>query len=86
MILDLLMPHVSGFQVVTALRSDPLTAEIPILVMTAQDLSTADKRWLSGQAAAVLEKASVAGVDLVAWLEEVLSGDRARRGRAAVSR
>jgi CheY-like chemotaxis protein len=66
------MPDVSGFQVVTALKSDPATASIPILVMTAQDLSADDKRWLNGQAAAVLHKPSVAGVDLLAWLAELL--------------
>jgi signal transduction histidine kinase/DNA-binding response OmpR family regulator len=85
-ILDLLMPQVSGFQVVTALKSDPATASIPILVMTAQDLKAEDKRWLSGQAAAVLHKPSVAGVDLLAWLGEVLDCERTAAGRSAVAR
>ena len=75
-ILDLLMPDLSGFNVVTALKSDAATAAIPILVMTAKDLTAADKRWLNGQAAAVLDKSSVAGVDLVSWLNELLNGRR----------
>ena len=74
-ILDLLMPDLSGFKVVTALRADPQTAGIPILVMTAKELSRQEKRWLNGQAAAVLHKPSVAGVDLLAWLGELLSGN-----------
>jgi len=73
-ILDLLMPDLSGFNVVTALKSDAATASIPILVMTAKDLTAEDKRWLNGQAAAVLDKSSVAGVDLVSWLNELLNG------------
>jgi signal transduction histidine kinase/DNA-binding response OmpR family regulator len=73
-ILDLMMPGVTGFQVVAALKSDPTTAAIPILVMTAQDLTADDKRWLNSQAAAVLHKPSVAGVDLLAWLAQVLNG------------
>ncbi len=73
-ILDLMMPGVTGFQVVAALKSDPTTAAIPILVMTAQDLTADDKSWLNTQAAAVLHKPSVAGVDLLAWLAQVLDG------------
>jgi signal transduction histidine kinase/DNA-binding response OmpR family regulator len=72
-ILDLLMPDLSGFNVVTALKSDTETARIPILVMTAKELSRQDKRWLNGQAAAVLHKPSVAGVDLLAWLDQILN-------------
>jgi CheY-like chemotaxis protein len=73
-ILDLMMPGVSGFQVITALKSDPNTAAIPILVMTAHELTADDKAWLNTQSAAVLHKPSVAGVDLLAWLAELLNG------------
>jgi DNA-binding response OmpR family regulator len=36
-LLDLMMPEMDGFQVVRALRDDPLTAEIPIIMITARD-------------------------------------------------
>jgi hypothetical protein len=49
--------------------------------MTAQDLSADDKRWLNGQAAAVLHKPSVAGVDLLAWLAELLNGQAPKTPR-----
>ncbi|TMF84282.1 MAG: response regulator [Chloroflexi bacterium] len=73
-ILDLLMPDLSGLDVVAALKADPATAAIPILVMTAKELSREDKRVLNAQAAAVLEKPSVAGADLLGWLDELLNG------------
>jgi len=73
-ILDLLMPDLSGLDVVAALKADPATAAIPILVMTAKELSREDKRVLNAQAAAVLEKPSVAGADLLGWLDELLIG------------
>ena len=38
-LLDLLMPGLDGFTVAEQLRADPLLAEIPIIVMTAKDLS-----------------------------------------------
>ena len=36
-LLDLMMPGMDGFQVVKELRSDPVTAEIPIIMITARD-------------------------------------------------
>ncbi len=36
-LLDLMMPDMDGFQVVKELRNSPLTAEIPIIMITARD-------------------------------------------------
>lgn len=36
-LLDLMMPGMDGFQVVRELRKNPLTAEIPIIMITARD-------------------------------------------------
>jgi DNA-binding response OmpR family regulator len=36
-LLDLMMPGMDGFQVVKELRNDPLTAEIPVIMITARD-------------------------------------------------
>ena len=36
-LLDLMMPDMDGFQVVKALRDNPVTAEIPIIMITARD-------------------------------------------------
>lgn len=46
--LDLEMPEVSGFDVVEALKGQPSTADIPIVAVTAQDLSADDRRKLNG--------------------------------------
>ncbi|MBK8985564.1 MAG: response regulator [Chloroflexi bacterium] len=34
-LLDVMMPHMSGFEVCQALKADPLTADIPVIFMTA---------------------------------------------------
>jgi DNA-binding response OmpR family regulator len=36
-LLDLMMPDMDGFQVCRALKSDPSTAEIPVIMITARD-------------------------------------------------
>lgn len=36
-VLDVQMPHVDGFEVATMLKSDPATATIPIIMVSAQD-------------------------------------------------
>jgi CheY-like chemotaxis protein len=36
-LLDLMMPEMDGFQVMRALKDDPVTAEIPVIMITARD-------------------------------------------------
>jgi DNA-binding response OmpR family regulator len=48
-VLDLVMPEMSGFEVAQRLAQDPRTASIPIVVLTAKDLTTADRLRLTGQ-------------------------------------
>ena len=36
-LLDLMMPEMDGFQVVRALKNSPVTADIPIIMITARD-------------------------------------------------
>ena len=56
-VLDLMMPDVSGFDVVEALRIDPDTARIPILVVTAKQVTAEDRSKLNGYVTAIMEKA-----------------------------
>ena len=77
-LLDLIMPVVTGFDVVAALRADDSTRLIPIMVMTAKQLSDEDKKQLNGHVAAVFERNSLAGTELVGWLRELV-GKRERK-------
>jgi CheY-like chemotaxis protein/anti-sigma regulatory factor (Ser/Thr protein kinase) len=67
-LLDLMMPGVSGFDVVEALRTNLLTRSIPIMVLTAKELTDEDKAALNGHVAAVFQRNSLAGAELVEWL------------------
>jgi signal transduction histidine kinase/DNA-binding response OmpR family regulator len=57
-ILDLLMPDVNGFAVVEALRSDPRTAEIPIVVLTSKTMTAEEKDRLNGRISHLAGKSS----------------------------
>jgi signal transduction histidine kinase/CheY-like chemotaxis protein len=55
-LLDLSMPGMSGFEVLDKLRSDPLSAEIPVIIVTSIVLSDAERRRLLNQATAIVGK------------------------------
>jgi PAS domain S-box-containing protein len=55
-VLDLMMPEVSGFDVVNALREHPGTAAIPIMVVTAANVTPEDRAKLNGYVTTVLAK------------------------------
>ena len=55
--LDLEMPEVNGFEVAEALKAAPATAQIPIIVVTAKDLTPADRAQLNGHVLEIVGKA-----------------------------
>ena len=72
-LLDLMMPEVTGFDVVEALRADPSTRETPIMVLTAMNLTEADKRSLNGRVSQILSRGSLASTDIVGLLRRVVA-------------
>jgi PAS domain S-box-containing protein len=72
-LLDLIMPEVSGFDVVEALYADKSTRSIPIMILTAKDLTDGDKRQLNGHAKAILARGSTGGPDILAWLDRLMA-------------
>jgi PAS domain S-box-containing protein len=68
-LLDLMMPDVSGFAVVEALQHDPVTARIPIIIVTAKSITALDRTALSNCSDMVLEiveKSSFNRTDFIA--------------------
>jgi CheY-like chemotaxis protein len=55
-ILDLMMPDVDGFEVVSALRKDSTTAQIPILIYTAKNITAGDRERLQGGIQSIIRK------------------------------
>jgi CheY-like chemotaxis protein len=55
-ILDLILPEVSGFQLLGEWRLDSRTADLPVFVLTSKDLSTEEREYLRTNAAALFHK------------------------------
>jgi CheY-like chemotaxis protein len=83
-VLDLMMPGVSGFDVLAALRADPQLREVPVLVVTAKDLTADDKALLNGRVAAIFAKQGGVGVDLLSWLSDLPQPKETEAAGAAV--
>jgi DNA-binding response OmpR family regulator len=66
-LLDLGLQDESPFELLASLKAHPATRTTPVLALTSHPLSDADKRRLTGQVAAIIEKRDVSG-ELEAWL------------------
>ncbi|MFZ5556464.1 MAG: response regulator [Pseudomonadota bacterium] len=73
-LLDLMMPDVSGFDVVARLKADPATAAIPVVVVTAKDLTAEDRAALNGSVERIVAKAGIEAKDFVAEVRRALRG------------
>ncbi len=71
-LLDLMMPEVTGFDVVEALRADEGTKSTPIMVLTAKHLSDADIRQLNGHVSTILKRGSTGATDLLQLLRQAI--------------
>jgi threonine synthase len=67
-ILDLMMPEVDGFTVLDALKANPQTSPIPVIVVTAKELTPEEKKRLQGRIHSLMQKGEFMNSDL---LEEV---------------
>ncbi|MEP7357046.1 MAG: pyridoxal-phosphate dependent enzyme, partial [Anaerolineales bacterium] len=65
-VLDLMMPEMDGFAVLDALRADSTTRNIPVIVVTAKELTPAERDRLGGQIDSLLQKGSFMDDELLA--------------------
>jgi signal transduction histidine kinase/DNA-binding response OmpR family regulator len=79
-LLDLMMPEMDGFEFLDAIAARAEWREIPVIVVTAKQLTAAERDRLLRQARKVMEKATASGSDIVAAINEAV---RRRPARAA---
>lgn len=73
LILDLMMPNLDGFQLVRLLRQRRWTQQIPLLVLTALDLTEGEKTLLQLGPTRHLTKGKLIQEEIVARVRELLS-------------
>ncbi|HYH09307.1 MAG TPA: response regulator [Thermoanaerobaculia bacterium] len=83
--LDLLMPEMDGFAFATEVKMHPEWRSIPIVVVTAQDLTSEDRRRLNGHVETILRKHGDSRDALLEQVRDLLAGSnvsRVARGQA----
>ena len=71
-ICDLVMPDIDGFAVIAALKRNVRTADLPIVVCTAHDLSAEQKARLNGKILGIVAKGQDARIGLLDWLDHAV--------------
>jgi threonine synthase len=71
-IMDLMMPNLDGFGVLEELKSDKSTCDIPVIVVSAKDLTDTDRKRLKGNIEAIYQKGSMPPRTFVDQVVEVL--------------
>ena len=56
---DLTMPGIDGFGLVEELKLDPRTKEIPVVIVSAKDITPEERKRLNGHIEAVYQKGSL---------------------------
>jgi CheY-like chemotaxis protein len=81
-LLDLMMPGMSGFEMVARLRATPAGADVPIMIVSAKELTQEDMATLNGHVQRFISKGTVDPVGLVAAVRQVI-GNRSVQRHAA---
>ena len=55
-LLDLMMPKMDGFEFIRELRQHPQWRSLPVVVLTAKDLTLEERNWLEGQTQRIYQK------------------------------
>lgn len=82
-VLDLMMPEMDGFEFLAELRSRPDGRDVPVLVVTAKDLTVDDRRRLNGGVERVILKRGYGPDELLRELRHALATSVERRGAGA---
>ena len=70
-ILDLVLPKMSGFELLTEWRSNPRTAELPVFVLTSKDLTKEEEKYIHAHAESLFRKQNSWREPLIKQLERV---------------
>jgi signal transduction histidine kinase/DNA-binding response OmpR family regulator len=82
-ICDLVMPDMDGFEVVKRLAESDLPNDVPILILTGQELTAKDRHRLNGKVAEIMQKDGDPRPALGRWLRRAAAASGRRSSAAA---
>jgi CheY-like chemotaxis protein len=71
-LLDLMMPEMDGFEFLNRLRHNPDWERIPVIILTAKDLTPADREQLNGQVNDILQKGASSREELLQQVRSLI--------------
>ena len=71
-LLDLMMPQMDGFEFILQLRQHETCSSIPVVVLTAKDITVADRLWLNNRVDTVFQKSAYNREELLVELRQLL--------------
>jgi GAF domain-containing protein/DNA-binding response OmpR family regulator len=83
-LLDLMMPEIDGFTVLETLKVNPETRDIPVIVVTAKEITKEDRERLNGKMAALYNKGMFTAEQLLADIStalQTMNGEMLREGK-----
>jgi len=80
---DLTMPGIDGFGLVEELKLDPRTKDIPVVVVSAKDITTEERKRLNGHIEAVYQKGSLSTKKFVDQVINVIEESNEAQGGQA---
>jgi signal transduction histidine kinase/DNA-binding response OmpR family regulator len=83
-ILDLMLPEMDGFEVVHRLSLNPEWRNIPVILVTARDLSHEERRALDISTAQIIQKGNLSRDELLAGIGSVIGTGVASAGISAL--
>ena len=67
-----MMPEMDGFEIVAAVRADAAWRSVPIVVITAEDLTPEDRKRLNGSVTRVLQTGALSREMLLGEVRDLL--------------
>jgi len=75
-LLDLMMPEMDGFEFMHQLRQRADCRDVPVIVITAKDLTEQDRQRLKGEVIRIIQKGAMSQEALLAQVRSLLSSPR----------
>jgi CheY-like chemotaxis protein len=82
-LLDLMMPEMDGFEFIERLDTREVWKDIPVVVITAMDLTVEERMRLERRVERVLQKGAYAREDLLQLVRDKVSAHARKRARGA---